>query len=169
MGAALFSAGRYELPFGEGPLTLLPLPASQAEPLGTAFAAIDPWASYGYPAASISSYLAAEAPGDVRFLLQVDGAVAGAVGLQPIWLRGPYIRFLGILPTFQRHGVGSAIVAWIEEQARTQQQRNLWVVASQINTDALRFYERHGFAQVAIFDALAYDDRNEILLRKRLA
>lgn len=168
MVASLFGAERYELPLIEGSVTLLPLPASQAEALGTAFAAIDPWASYAYPASAITSYLAGAEPSGVRLLLQVDGTVAGAVGLQPSWLRGPYIRFLGILPPFQRRGLGSAILAWIEAETRQQPERNLWVVASQINTDAIRFYERHGFDQAAVFDALVYDGRDEILLRKRL-
>jgi GNAT superfamily N-acetyltransferase len=168
MSSGPFRANGYALPLAAGTLTLRPFPANQAERLGTAFAAIDPWASYRYPAAAITSYLAAEEPCDVRFLLQVDGAVAGAVGVQPLWLRGPYIRFLGIVPDFQRRGLGSAILSWIDAEARKQNVRNLWVVASQINTGGIRFYERHGFEQAAVFDALAYDGRDEILLRKRL-
>lgn len=163
-----FRADRYELPLADGTLTLLPFPASAAEALGTAFAAIDPWASYAYPAAAITSYLAAVEPSDVRFLLHVNGAAAGAVGVQPLWLRGPYIRFLGLLPAFQRRGLGSIILAWIDAEARKRNDRNLWVVASKINAGAIRFYERHGFKRAAVFDALVYDGRDEILLRKRL-
>lgn len=168
MGSTLCSAVRYELALGQGSLTLLPMPPSLAEPLGKAFAAIDPWAAYGYPAAAIASYLAGDEAYGVRFLLHVDGEVAGAFGLQPIWLRGPYIRFLAILPAFQRRGLGRAILAWLEEEARKEQDRNLWVVASQINVDAIRFYERHGFQLAAELDELAYDNRTELLFRKRL-
>ncbi len=168
MTSAPFRASGYELPFVSGKLTLTPFPASAAEALGTAFAAIDPWKTYDYPAEAITSYLAADEPSDVRYLLQVNGEIAGAVGVQPLWLRGAYIRFLGILPAFQRRGLGDVVMRWIDAEARKQSERNLWVIASKINTNAIRFYERHGFEQAAVFDALVYDGRDEILLRKRL-
>ncbi len=168
MSSRPFRANGYQLPLAEGTLTLAPFPAHQAEGFGTAFAAIDPWASYAYPAAAITSYLTAGEPSDVRYLMLVDGAAAGVVGVQPLWLRGPYIRFLGILPPFQKRGIGSVILGWIDAEARRQQERNLWVVASEINIGAIRFYERHGFERAAVLDALAYDGRNELLLRKRL-
>jgi ribosomal protein S18 acetylase RimI-like enzyme len=169
MGAEAFSADRYELPLAEGGvLTVHPLPASQAEPLATAFAAIDPWASYRYPASALAAYLAKQEPGAPRFLLSVNNAVAGAIGLRVKWLHGPYIQFLAILPAFQRRGLGRIVLAWVEAEARANNGRNLWVAASEINADAIRFYERHGFAQTARLDDLAYDGRTEILMRKRL-
>lgn len=168
MGGARFSAERYELCLGEERLTLVPFPAEEADALATAVAAIDPWATYGYPAASIASYLAGDDRSGVRLLLQVDGESAGVVALQPDWLHGPYLRVLAILPPFQGRGIGSAILDWIESEARNANERNLWVVASQINAGAIRFYQRHGFAQAAQLDDLAYDDRIEILMRKRL-
>lgn len=166
---ALFAAENYELAVAGARLSLGPLPPSDAAALGQAFAAMDPWASYAYPADAIASYLAGTEIDGLRFLLRVDGEVAGALGLQTVWLRGPYIRFLAILPTFQGRGLGTAILMWIEDEARKAEQRNLWVVASQINTGAIRFYEHHGFKQAAQFDGLAYDDRIEILMRKQLA
>ncbi len=168
MGAPPFSAHRYDLPLVEDTLALLPLPASHAEPLGAAFAAIDPWASYGYPAAALAAYLAKKEPGAPRFLLTVNGEVAGAIGLRVGWLHGSYIQFLAVLPEFQRRGLGSTLLAWVEAEARTANVRNLWVAASEINGDAIRFYERHGFAQTARLDDLVYDGRTEILMRKRL-
>ena len=60
-------------------------------------------------------------------------------------------------------------MAFMEREARAAEERNLWVAASEINDGAIRFYERHGFVRVAALDGLAYDDRVEFLLRKRLA
>lgn len=168
MIATLYAADRYELSVDGRPLTLAPFPASEADVLAAGFAAIDPWASYGYPAAALAAYLSGDEPTGVRFALLFDGGIAGAVGLQSSWLRGPYIRFLGILPAYQGRGLGAAVLAWIEAEARNAQERNVWVVASQINTGAIRFYERHGFATAAEFEGLAYDGRTEILMRKRL-
>jgi len=56
----------------------------------------------------------------------------------------------------------------MEREARAAGERNLWVAVSEINTDAQRLYERHGFIQAARLDDLACDGRTEILMRKRL-
>lgn len=161
-------ADHCELPLAHGTLRLSALPAGEAEPMARAVAAMDPWAVYGVPAEAIAAYLGGAEPEGLRYLLTVDGATAGALGLQPHWLRGPYIRFLALLPSFQRRGIGAALLRWLEAEARKRHERNLWVVASEINTDGIRFYERHGFALAARLDDLAYDDRVELLLRKRL-
>jgi len=168
---APFASERYELAAPEGcaeALVAASLPEREAPRLGEAFTAIDPWAAYVYPASALAAYFASQEPGAPRFLLTLGGEIAGAVGLRLGWLRGPYIQFLGLLPKFQRRGLGSMALAWVEHEARSAGNRNLWVAASQINADALRFYERHGFAQVAKLDDLVYDGRTEILLRKRL-
>jgi diamine N-acetyltransferase len=149
-------------------LILAPLPKREAERLGATFAAIDPWATYGYPATALAAYLAKEEPGAPRFLLTIGGEIAGALGLRLGWLRGTYIQFLGVVPRFQRRGLGRALLDWIACEASKAEERNLWVAASEINADAIRFYERHGFAQTACLDDLVYDGRTEILLRRRL-
>lgn len=83
------------------------------------------------------------------------------------WLRGPHVQFFGILPAFQRSGIGAILLAWIEAQA--QGERNLWLTVSDFNLEARAFYERHGFALVAPLPGLVRDDRTELLMRKRLA
>lgn len=168
---APFASEHYELAAPEGcaeALVVASLPECEARRLGEAFAAIDPWAAYAYPASALAAYFGSQEPGAPRFLLMLGGEIAGALGVRLAWLRGPYVQFLGLLPKFQRRGLGSVALAWVEHEARSAGNRNLWVAASQINADALRFYERHGFAQVANLDDLVYDGRTEILLRKRL-
>jgi diamine N-acetyltransferase len=164
-----FAAARYEVDASErDPLVIAPLPEREARDLGEAFAAIDPWATYAYPAAALVAYLGKHEPGAPRFLLTCGGKVAGAAGLRLAWLRGPYIQFLALLPAFQRRGLGSRILGWLEGETRAAREGNLWVAASTINVDGIRFYERHGFAQVAQLDDLVFAGRTEILLRKRL-
>jgi GNAT superfamily N-acetyltransferase len=153
----------------DGPtITLAPMTADAAQHLGEAFAAIDPWASYPYPASGIIRYFAASEPGAPRYIIMRDGAMAGAIGIRENWMRGPYLQFLGVLPPYQRHGVGQMALAWFEGTARARRERNLWVAASDFNAGAIRFYERHGFIRAALLDGLVDDDKTEILLRKRL-
>jgi len=50
------------------------------------------------------------------------------------------------LHALQRHrGVGSALVAALRDVAREAGCRRLWVVTTNDNVDALRFYQRRGF------------------------
>lgn len=163
-----YLAPRYEL--GRDLIALrLGLTALEAAQLGPAFAAIDPWARYPYPASALTAYLAKAEPHAPRYAV-LDGAVIiGALGLRLDWLRGPYVQFLAVLPANQTRGIGALILAWVERQALASAERNLWVAASDFNTGALRFYERHGFSRVADLDGLVREGRKEILLRKRIA
>lgn len=55
-----------------------------------------------------------------------------------------------------RRGVGAALVEGIVELGRRSGWRRLWLVTTNDNTPALRFYQRHGFDLVALHrDALA--------------
>ena len=165
-----FRAESYEIR-STGPnrpaVRLRPVPSDMALDLGLAFATIDPWASYPYPAETLAAYFAGSEPHAPRFAIEVGGTIAGVVGLRLELLRGPYLQFLGIVPEFQSHGVGGAVLSWMEREAGPSA-RNLWVCAANFNADALRFYERFGFRRVALLDGLVQDDRDEILLRKRL-
>lgn len=164
-----FSAERYVLQHGGGrAIDLLPLEVGEAEALGEAFAAMDPWRSYPYPAAGLTAYLAKSEPGAPRFLIRSDRKSVGALGLRLDWLRGPYLQFLGVLEGFQGQGLGRLALDWIEGEARAANQRNLWVAASDFNQGAIRFYEREGYRAVAALDGLVQDGRAEILMRKRL-
>jgi ribosomal protein S18 acetylase RimI-like enzyme len=166
---ASFGAARYVLSLeGDNALIVEPLVAAQGTRLGAVFADIDPWAAYGYAAATLSAFLAGHEPGAQRLALMLDGEIAGAAVVRPGWLRGPYLQFLAVVPGAQDRGIGSAFLSWMEHEARAAKERNLWVAASEINAGAIRLYERHGFAQIAKLDDLAWDGRAEILMRKRL-
>lgn len=150
------------------PLTAAPLDAAIAPQLADAFAGMEPWAAYPYPAPALALYFGGSTVEAPRLAIDHDGRLAGVVGLRLDWLRGPYIQFLGLLPEAQGKGLGAVVLAWVEAEARRGGARNLWVAASDFNTGALRFYERAGFHRVADLDGLVRDDRTEVLLRKRL-
>jgi GNAT superfamily N-acetyltransferase len=52
--------------------------------------------------------------------------------------------------TEQGHGVGSALLAAVERDARRRGARRLWLITSNDNLDALRFYQRRGMRLCAI-------------------
>lgn len=168
---APFMAPLYEIELarGRGSLIAEPMTNNEAGPLAQAVSVLEPWRTYGYPAEKLAGYLAKSEAGAPQFILRRDGEVAGGIGLRLNWMRGPYIQFLAVLPPFQCQGLGSAVIAWVEAQARAGEERNLWIAASEINTHARRLYERLGFCEVAKLDDLVCEGRSEILYRKRLA
>lgn len=149
-------------------LTLAACDAAAAQTLADQFAAMLPWSRYPFSAKALASYLAAQEPGAPRYAIQADGALAGALGLRLNWLRGPYVQFLAILPEHQGHGAGRAVLSQLIADARAGGDRNVWVAASSFNAEAIRFYERLGFARVALLDGLVQDGIDEVLLRLRV-
>lgn len=149
-------------------VTLVRLPVSEATHLGEAFAAIDPWASYPYPASGLATYFSQGDHSAPLLAIQMAERTVGVMGLRLNWLRGPYLQFLGFLPSYQSLGLGTLALTWIDAQTRRAEQRNVFVAASDFNVAALRFYERHGFERIGTMKGLVRDDRDEILLHKKL-
>lgn len=149
-------------------VALEPMVPDAAERLGDALAAIDPWARYGFTPTALTAYLADDEPGAPRYVICVNGQIAGAVGLRTSWLRGPYLQFLGIVPAYQGDGIGGSVLQWFEDNARAAGARNLWVAVSAFNSGAMRFYQQHGFQPAAELDNLLQDGISESLLRKNL-
>jgi len=59
-------------------------------------------------------------------------------------------------------GVGSALVASVEEVARDASCTRLWVVTTNDNVDALRFYQRRGFRLVQLRSEAVDQSRREL-------
>jgi len=62
---------------------------------------------------------------------------------------------LYVHPAQQRRGIGAALLRAVEDWARQQQARHLWLQVNRGNTQAIRAYEKYGFQIVAshVFDA----------------
>ncbi len=142
--------------------------ARDAQELAAAFVAIEPWSRYPFKLESMLQYFSTEEPQAPRYKLCVDGQLAGAIGMRLRWLRGPYLQFLGVLPSFQQQGLGRLMLAWFEGTARAAGETNIWVMASDFNVGALRFYERYGFKRITTISDLVKPGCDEILLRKQL-
>ena len=161
-----FSAARYVV---RPSLELVVLdPDEDAAGIGALFANIEPWASYPIAGRDLTRFFACVEPGAPRFKIRHGGLIAGAIAIRTNWLCGPYLQTFGLAPMVQSRGHGTAILSFIEQEARANGDANLWVATSDFNTDAQRFYERFGFKRVAELDGLVRDERTEYLYRKRL-
>ena len=143
-------------------------PKEDAPEIGSLFAQIEPWASYPIHEDDLTAYFARVEPGVPRFKIVHGGILAGALSLRANFLCGTYIQIIGLTPMIQNRGFGTALMGFIESQARQAGDANLWVCVSDFNTDAQRFYERNGFVRKAELEDLVRDGRTEILMRKRL-
>lgn len=98
---------------------------------------VDCWHEPYMPAAELQSEIAA----GITFVgCEVDGVVAGVMGIQPI-RNVDLIRHAYVLPAYQGRGVGSALIAYLRAQTLRPILVGTWTAA----TWAIRFYERHGF------------------------
>jgi GNAT superfamily N-acetyltransferase len=84
------------------------------------------------------------AAGVVFWGCEEDGALTGVMGLQSLH-DVDLIRHAYTLPGSQRRGIGSALL----EQLQRLSKRRILVGTWQAADWAIRFYERHGFAQVS--------------------
>lgn len=76
-----------------------------------------------------------------------DGALQGLVTLCP---EGAECELVSLDALTRRDGVGSALIAAAAQWARARGCRRLWLVTTNDNLDAVRFYQRRGWRLVAV-------------------
>jgi GNAT superfamily N-acetyltransferase len=80
---------------------------------------------------------------------------------------GGYLRLLAVVPGRERRGVGAALLTAFEE-AVAGWSGHAFVLVSDFNAGAQRFYARLGYAQVGRLPALVVPDVDELLFWRRL-
>ena len=87
---------------------------------------------------------AAELP---ALLALADGGLAGVATLRT---DGPDCELVTLDALIRHAGVGSALLDAAADWARDRGCRRLWLITSNDNLDAIRFYQRRGFRLVAV-------------------
>lgn len=104
-------------------------------------------------------------PGIVtRGKLHDTGGLSGFVAIEnnePIGLITYYIEeneceIVSLNSLKEKRGIGSALIEAVTQAAKTRGFRRVWVITTNDNTSALRFYQRRGFHLRAVYpNALA--------------
>ncbi len=81
------------------------------------------------------------------FLAERGGELAGALTYD---VRGDEMEVVTLDAIHRRAGVGSRLLAAAVDLARTSDLRRLWLITTNDNLDALRFYQRRGLRIVAV-------------------
>ena len=93
--------------------------------------------------------------GRTHRLADLDALIAWAgaarVGAATYRLGEGVAELLSLNADPRGRGVGSALLAAVEAAARAAGRRRLWLVTTNDNLDALRFYQRRGYRLVALF------------------
>lgn len=168
-GERPYHAPHYDLgasPAGEA-RTLDVVLADEAMELGRGLSAIEPWLGYRATPEKLARFFTVEEPDCSRRVIRLAGAPVGMVAVRCPWLYGPYLQFLGLLPSAQRHGLGAAVLDWMASEAPAGT-RNLWLCVTTTNTPAQSFYRGQGFVEVGTVASLAVDGIDELLMRRRL-
>jgi len=92
--------------------------------------------------------------GRVHGLAELEARIAWAggsrVGAAAYRIEGPECELLSLNASAPGQGVGTALLDAVEEAARAAGCSRVWLITSNDNLDALRFYQRRGYRLVAV-------------------
>lgn len=129
------------------------------------------WQRYGVTADSASRNLESGLQrGAVLFVADSDDGPAGFLWLEPVgaFARSGYIRLIGVRPDRQGQGLGRELMAHAE-RVLLEQADDVFLLVSDFNTSAQRFYQRLGYQQVGALQDYVLPGVAELIYRKRKA
>jgi GNAT superfamily N-acetyltransferase len=151
-------------------MLLRPIAEDEIAPLAQGLARLPLMERYQRPAERLAADLrAGRARGDGLIGAEVAGRLAGfcwflhhgTLGM------GGYLRLIAVLDGAQGRGMGAALLAAYEgEVARSA--AHAFLLVSDFNAPAQRFYERHGWSRVGAIPKLVLPDVDELVYWKRL-
>lgn len=147
-----------------------PLAPEEIPALARGLAELPLMRSYGRTADQLTAAFAgALARGDGLLAAGEGGAPVGVAWFQTggTLAMGGYLRLIAVLPTAQRRGAGAALLSAYEAET-TRSSAHAFLLVSDFNAEAQRFYERHGYARVGVLPGLVRPEVDEVLYWKRL-
>lgn len=147
-----------------------PLDETDLPALAPALAALPLMARYGRTPEKLEAALrAARARGEGLLVAEEGGRLAGLAWFlrEGTLGMGGYLRLIAVLGEGQGRGTGAALLAAFEAEVATAS-AHAFLLVSDFNAGAQRFYERHGYARVGALAGLVLPDVGEVLYWKRL-
>jgi len=148
--------------------TIRPLARGDIARIARWVAATPLWQRYGVDEASFAERLAGGLEGRSTILVaEYAGMVAGFVWLveRGAFNRSAYIQLIGVRPETRNSGIGRALMEFVETQAPS---RDVFLLVSDFNLDARRFYARLGYRQVGRLDNYVVPGVGELIFCKRI-
>lgn len=135
-------------------LTIRPIRADDVEPLADAL---------GWPTGGVRARWDLVQHGEREiFVAEYEGCVAGRVSFN-IRHDAPdqlHLFELDVSPSLQRRGIGTALIAAVEDEATRRGMRRVWLDVGVENVDARRLYERLDYRAEGDLVTLRYSAPN---------
>jgi [ribosomal protein S18]-alanine N-acetyltransferase len=111
-----------------------------------------------------------EASNGAAWIGEDDGRMAGFAVVE--WALDTevfaYLQTIEVLPEQRGRGVATELLRRIESSSRAAGAASLWLHVDAANTDAIRLYEKHGFAFQGKKDHYYAHNRSALIYRKLL-
>ncbi|WP_242394938.1 GNAT family N-acetyltransferase [Anaeromyxobacter oryzisoli] len=146
------------------------LAAEDLPALARALAALPLMVRYGNTPEKLERALsAALGRGEGLLVAEEGGALAGLAWFLTTGTlaMGGYLRLIAVLGAGEGRGTGSALLAAFEA-AVARESAHAFLLVSDFNAGAQRFYERHGYRRAGALPGLVLPDVGELLYWKRL-
>jgi ribosomal protein S18 acetylase RimI-like enzyme len=145
-------------------MTLRPLVAADVGAASAWLAPTPLMGRYGLGEARLGEALGEALSSDLLLVAEEGGEVCGLAWCLPqgAFGRSPYLKLLAA--RWPGRGIGRALLEGLEQRLTG----DLFLLVSDFNLPARRFYERLGYAHIGTLEAYVLPDVNEHLYRKRL-
>lgn len=147
-----------------------PLEPGEIPSLARALAELPLMIRYRRDAAALErSLAAAHGRGEGLLVAEDGGAIRGLAWFlrEGTLALGGYLKLIAMLAGAEGRGIGAALLAAFEAETAARS-AHAFLLVSDFNTGAQRFYERHGYERVGALPGLVLPDVAEVLYWKRL-
>ena len=151
-------------------MNIRPMTANDITPLARLMASSPLWQRYNVTEASTARRLSdGLANGMTIAVAEVEGESVGFVWYveRGAFNRSGYIMLIGVKPGMQGHGIGQALMEHAEEILHTGSQ-DVFLLVSDFNHAAQRFYARLGYQQVGAIPDYVIPGITELIFCKRM-
>jgi ribosomal protein S18 acetylase RimI-like enzyme len=129
------------------------------------------WHRYELTSESIETELrGALKGGDLLLVADLDLTARGFAWCIPNGMFGshPYLKRFGVDPAFAGRRIGAHLLSAVEKRLLAESHTLLFLLVSDFNETAQRFYRRHGYSEIGALPDLAVPGVTELLFSKRL-
>lgn len=148
-------------------MNIRPLNAEDVTVVAAWVVTIPLWQRYGASAEVLAQRLLMALDTDLILTADTDDQAVGLAWCVPQggFGRSAYLKMLGVRPDQAGTGVGAALLSALEA---TVASHDLFLLTSDFNVDAQRFYQRQGYEQIGAIPGYVLPDVTELIYRKRL-
>jgi ribosomal protein S18 acetylase RimI-like enzyme len=132
----------------------------------------DLWRRYGLSRETIAAdFERGLDHGDLIFVIDASVPACGFAWCLPNGMFGafPYLKRFAVDPAHAGQGLGGLLLDHLEQALLAGQRRELFLLVSDFNFAAQRFYRRHGYEEIGRVPELVLPGVAELIFRKQLS